>query len=373
MAENSKGRSYGHNISLNGPYWDGNISLSFKIMNDSPDQIKTMQQIVDSIKDLDIVPASGQYTYREKKEGEVSVSKDTITPEDVKDQPMAVGLNEAVEANEIKAKTKQEEYQPPIMKVIAGVVVEGEGIKPVFVAEEKTEEVSATPKMTRMSTMSVESSETNDINLSAAPTILSVDTPMLLADTSDDSKLITYGNLRTFAGLTDARYVQLKAGDNKPGSYLTSSEVDEKIATQASNILNSGDTILYKHDLIVTAGENMPGLAYYYIHMSFYDGSSQQFDLSKLYDYLQPGNATTTIERPVIYMADGYCKATNDSIQKIFAIGRNVTLFTLAQLYIYSRRVVLKPNPVKYGWENPYKVPFSSLTCTDTVTPVKAV
>ena len=349
MAENSKGRSYGHNISLNGPYWDGNISLSFKIMNDSPDQIKTMQQIVDSIKDLDIVPASGQYTYTEKKEGEVRVSKDTITPEDIKDQPMVGGLDEAVETDEIKEETKQEEYQPSIMKVIAGVIVEGEGIKPVFVEEEKKEEVNATPKIARMSTMSTDASKTNDIDLSAAPTILSVDTPMLLADTSDDSKLITYGNLRTFAGLTDARYVQLKAGDTTPGSYLTSSEVDSKIATQASNILNSGDTILYKHDLIVTAGENMPGLAYYYIHMSFYDGSSQQFDSSKLYNYLQPGNAATTIERPVIYMADGYCKATNGSIWEIFAIGRNVTLFTLAQLYIYSQHVVLEPNPVIYG------------------------
>lgn len=275
MAENLKGRSYGHNISLNGPYWDGNISLSFKIVNDSPDQIKTMQQIVDSIKDLDIVPASGQYTYREKKEGEVSVSKDTITPEDVKDQPMAVGLNETVEANEIKAKTKQEEYQLPIMKVIAGVIVEGEGIKPVFVEEEKKEEVNATPKIARMSTMSVDASKTNDIDLSAAPTILSVDTPMLLADTSDDSKLITYGNLRTFAELTDARYVRLKAGDTTPGSYLTSSEVDSKIATQAGNFKTKGQIICYEHNIVLA---DRPS-AYHYIIFTcrFYNNDSQPF------------------------------------------------------------------------------------------------
>ena len=278
MAENSKGRSYGHNISLNGPYWDGNISLSFKIMNDSPDQIKTMQQIVDSIKDLDIVPASGQYTYTEKKEGEVRVSKDTITPEDIKDQPMVGGLDEAVETDEIKEETKQEEYQPSIMKVIAGVIVEGEGIKPVFVEEEKKEEVNATPKIARMSTMSVESSETNDINLSAAPTILSVDTPMLLADTSDDSKLITYGNLRTFAGLTDARYVQLKAGDTTPGSYLTSSEVDSKIATQASNFVTKGQIICYEHNIVLMiTGRRASRTAYTLLTCRFYNNDSQPF------------------------------------------------------------------------------------------------
>ena len=313
MAEISQGKKYGHEINFHGPYLDGQINLNFHVVSSSNDQITTIKEIADLIREDGTIPATGNYTYYEKQEERKEVEK-----------------KEELEETEDEALRATPR---PIMKIVVGIQVDGDGIKPIFTKEENSGE----PKIM---TMSLESDSSSD-DETIYPTILSAEAPAVLVDSSDDSKLITYGNLKAFAGLTDGRYVRLKSGDAAPGSYLTSSEVDEKIANQASNILHSGDTILYKHDLIVQSGENMPGLAYYYIHMSFYDGSSQQFDSSKLYNYLQAGQEGTggIISTPVIYMADGYCKETNDSIWETFAIGRGDGEFTSAQLYIFSRRV----------------------------------
>ena len=221
MAENSQGKKYGHEINFHGPYLDGQINLTFHVVSSSKDQITTIKEIADLIREEGTIPATGNYTYYEKQE----------------------------EKNEVEKKEESEETKDeasvatprPTMKTVEAIQVDGDGIKPIFAKEENSVE----PKIM---TMSLESVSTTD-DTAIYPTILSAEAPAVLADTGDDSKLITYGNLKAFAELTDGRYVQIKDGDTAPGNYLTSSEVDEKIANGINSGLKSGDTILYMHSL----------------------------------------------------------------------------------------------------------------------------
>ena len=221
MAEISQGKKYGHEINFHGPYLDGQINLNFHIVSSSEDQIKTIKEIADLIREDDTIPATGNYTYYEKQEEKKEVEKK---------EELEVAKDETPGAT-----------PRPIMKTVVGIQVDGDGIKPIFTKEENSVE----PKIMTMSLESV--SPTDDTTI--YPTILSADAPAVLADTGDDSKLITYGNLQAFAQLTDERYVQIKDGDTTPGSYLTPSEVDEKIANGINSGIKTGDTILYMHSL----------------------------------------------------------------------------------------------------------------------------
>ena len=178
MAEISQGKKYGHEINFHGPYLDGQINLNFHVVSSSNDQITTIKEIADLIREEGTIPATGNYTYYEKQEEKKEVEKKEET-EVAKDE--APGITPR-----------------PIMKTVTGIQVDGDGIKPIFTKEENSVE----PKIMMMSLESASASEDETIY----PTILSAEAPAVLADRSDDSKLITYGNLKAFAKLTDARY-----------------------------------------------------------------------------------------------------------------------------------------------------------------------
>ena len=213
MAENSQGKKYGHEINFHGPYLDGQINLNFHVVSSSEDPITTIKEIADLIREEGTIPATGNYTYYEKQEESHEVEKKEVT-EETKDE--ASGATPR-----------------PIMKIVDGIQVDGDGIKPIFAKEENSVE----PKIMTMSLDSV--SDTDDTII--YPTILSAEAPAVLADSSDDSKLITYGNLKAFAQLTDARYVHLKSGDTAPGSYVTSTE----LSTLEDSVIKKGT--LYRH------------------------------------------------------------------------------------------------------------------------------
>lgn len=213
MAENSQGKKYGHEINFHGPYLDGQINLTFHVVSSSNDQITTIKEIADLIREEGTIPATGNYTYYEKQEENSEVEK-TKEIENTKDE--ASGATPR-----------------PIMKTVVGIQVDGDGIKPIFTKEENRVE----PKIMMMSLESDSASDDETIY----PTILSAEAPAVLADSSDDSKLITFGNLKKFAELTDGRYVQLKSDDPAPGSYATSSE----LSTLDSAVIKKGT--LYRH------------------------------------------------------------------------------------------------------------------------------
>ena len=178
MAEISQGKKYGHEINFHGPYLDGQINLNFHVVSSSEDQITTIKEIADLIREDGTIPATGNYTYYEKQEEKKEVEKKEEI-EETKDESSVATPR-------------------PIMKTVTGIQVDGDGIKPIFTKEENSVE----PKIMMMS---LESDSASDEEI-IYPTILSADAPAVLADSSDDSKLITFGNLKTFAGLTDARY-----------------------------------------------------------------------------------------------------------------------------------------------------------------------
>lgn len=180
MAEISQGKKYGHEINFHGPYLDGQINLNFHVVSSSEDQIKTIKEIADLIREDGTIPATGNYTYYEKQEEKKEVEKK---------EELEVAKDEAPVAT-----------PRLIMKTVIGIQVDGDGIKPIFAKEENRVE-------SRVMTMSLESVSASD-DETIYPTILSAEAPSVLADSSDDSKLITYGNLKAFAGLTDGRYIK---------------------------------------------------------------------------------------------------------------------------------------------------------------------
>ena len=129
------------------------------------------------------------------------------------------------------------------MKTVEAIQVDGDGIKPIFAKEENSVEP-------RIMTMSLASGSASD-DETIYPTILSAEAPAVLADSSDDSKLITYGNLKAFAELTDARYVQLKSDDPAPGSYATSSE----LSTLEDSVIKKGTINVYQHYVRINIGD----------------------------------------------------------------------------------------------------------------------
>lgn len=245
MAENSQGKKYGHEINFHGPYLDGQINLNFHVVSSSNDQITTIKEIADLIREDGTIPATGNYTYYEKQEESHEVEKKEVT-EERKDEASVVTPR-------------------PIMKIVDGIQVDGDGIKPIFAKEENSVE----PKIMMMSLESVEASEDETIY----PTILSAEAPAVLADSSDDSKLITYGNLKTFAGLTDARYVRLKQGDNAPGSYATSKELSDL----DSSVIKKGTPVLYGHNVIISNLSNTFQIYFYVV-----SGRSEEYTIDTL-------------------------------------------------------------------------------------------
>lgn len=202
MAEISQGKKYGHEINFHGPYLDGQINLNFHVVSSSNDQITTIKEIADLIREEGTIPATGNYTYYEKQEEKKEVEQ-----------------KEEIEV----AKDKTPGVTPrPIMKTVEAIQVDGDGIKPIFTKEENSVE----PKIM---TMSLESDSASD-DETIYPTILSAEAPAVLADQSDDSKLITYGNLKAFAELTDGRYAL--------GSALTTLE---------GSVIKKGTIKLYDH------------------------------------------------------------------------------------------------------------------------------
>lgn len=214
MAEISQGKKYGHEINFHGPYLDGQINLNFHVVSSSEDQITTIKEIADLIREDGTIPATGNYTYYEKQEEKKEVEKKEEI-EETKDESSVATPR-------------------PIMKTVTGIQVDGDGIKPIFTKEENSVE----PKIMMMSLESASASDEEIIY----PTILSADAPAVLADSSDDSKLITFGNLKTFAGLTDARYAL------------------------NSDVIKKGTLNLYRHRVTIT---NNPLYTNYTIHFIF--------------------------------------------------------------------------------------------------------
>lgn len=207
MAEISQGKKYGHEINFHGPYLDGQINLNFHVVSSSNDQITTIKEIADLIREDDTIPATGNYTYYEKQEEKKEVEKK---------EEVEVAKDEALGAT-----------PRPIMKTVVGIQVDGDGIKPIFTKEEN----SVGPKIMMMSLESDAASESETIY----PTILSAEAPAVLADQSDDSKLITFGNLKKFAEQTDGRYAL--------GSALTTLE---------GEVIKKGTLVLYAHTVMIT-------------------------------------------------------------------------------------------------------------------------
>ena len=245
MAENSQGKKYGHEINFHGPYLDGQINLNFHIVSSSQDQITTIKEIADLIREEGTIPATGNYTYYEKQEESHEVEKKEVT-EETKDE--ASGATPR-----------------PIMKIVDGIQVDGDGIKPIFAKEE----TSVEPKIMTMSLDSVSSTDDTIIY----PTILSAEAPAVLADSSDDSKLITYGNLKAFAGLTDGRYVRLKSGDTAPGSYVTSTELSDL----EDSVIKKGTPVLYGHNVVIS---NLPNTLQFYFYVV--SGRSEEYTIDTL-------------------------------------------------------------------------------------------
>lgn len=242
MAEISQGKKYGHEINFHGPYLDGQINLNFHVVSSSNDQITTIKEIADLIREDGTIPATGNYTYYEKQE----------------------------ESHEVEKKEETEVEAPgatprPIMKTVEAIQVDGDGIKPIFTKEENSVEP-------RIMTMSLASGSATD-DETIYPTILSAEAPAVLADQSDDSKLITYGNLKTFAGLTDARYVQLKSDDPAPGSYATSSE----LSSLDSVVIKKGTPVLYGHNVVIS---NLPNTLQFYFYVV--SGRSEEYTIDTL-------------------------------------------------------------------------------------------
>ena len=214
MAEISQGKKYGHEINFHGPYLDGQINLNFHVVSSSNDQITTIKEIAGLIREEGTIPATGNYTYYEKQEEKKELEKK---------EEIEVAKDEAPVAT-----------PRPIMKTVEAIQVDGDGIKPIFTKEENKVE----PRTMMMSLASVSASEEETIY----PTILSAEAPAVLADSSDDSKLITFGNLKTFAGLTDARYAL------------------------NSDVIKKGTLNLYRHRVTI---DNNPLYTNYTIHFIF--------------------------------------------------------------------------------------------------------
>lgn len=245
MAEISQGKKYGHEINFHGPYLDGQINLNFHVVSSSNDQITTIKEIADLIREDGTIPATGNYTYYEKQEEKKEVEKK---------EELEVAKDEALGVT-----------PRPIMKTVSGIQVDGDGIKPIFAKEENKVE----PRIMMMSLESDAASEDETIY----PTILSAEAPAVLADQSDDSKLITYGNLKTFAGLTDQRYVQIKSGDTAPGSYATSSE----LSTLEGSVIKKGTPVLYGHNIVIS---NLPKTLQFYFYVV--SGRSEEYTVDTL-------------------------------------------------------------------------------------------
>ena len=231
MAEISQGKKYGQEINFHGPYLDGQINLTFHVVSSSNDQITTIKEIADLIREDGTIPATGNYTYYEKQEEKKEVEK----KEETKDE--APGATPR-----------------PIMKTVVGIQVDGDGIKPIFAKEEN----SVKPRMMMMSLDRVPASDDETIY----PTILSAAAPAVLAASSDDSKLITYGNLKAFAQLTDGRYAL--------GSALTTLE---------SNVIKKGTLYLHIVKCTVHANATTSGIANYttgYIYLYFLANTSNK-------------------------------------------------------------------------------------------------
>ena len=279
MAEISQGKKYGHEINFHGPYLDGQINLNFHVVSSSNDQITTIKEIADLIREDDTIPATGNYTYYEKQEEKKEVEKK---------EEVEVAKDEALGAT-----------PRPIMKTVVGIQVDGDGIKPIFTKEEN----SVGPKIMMMSLESDAASESETIY----PTILSAEAPAVLADQSDDSKLITFGNLKKFAEQTDGRYAL--------GSALTTLE---------GEVIKKGTINVYQHYVRITIGNgrtkkgqnlardyNGKGIAYVLVVNS----SSEAIDLeSELVSALSTGKS---------YFMVGHFKPNSGDMQYLYDFSKN--------------------------------------------------
>lgn len=222
-----KKRKFGHELNINGPYWKGQISVQFRINTTEDNKLTKLSEIIPHIKDLGVISASGQYTYYDSIDPEskyttktVSESKFTFTGSILDDAPM--GVNEEVTTHEEKVELPPEQQPHPTAHVykIKGVEAVDGNIK-IHFEDLSEEELEVSPTNSGISLMSLESDA-----VSAEPPLLLADDPVTVADNSDDSKLITYGNLKAFAQLTDARYARSDA----LGGYLTETAADAKYA-----------------------------------------------------------------------------------------------------------------------------------------------
>lgn len=226
MVEDKK-RKFGHELIINGPYWKGQISVQFRINTTEDNKLTKLSEIIPYMKDLGVISASGQYTYYDSIDPEskyttktVSESKFTFTGSILDDAPM--GINEDVTTHEEKVELPPEQQPHPtahVYKIIGVEAVDG-NIK-IHFEDLSEEELEVSPTNPGISLMSVDSEA-----VSAEPPVLLAEDPVTVADNSDDSKLITYGNLKAFAQLTDARYARTDA----LGGYLTESAADAKYA-----------------------------------------------------------------------------------------------------------------------------------------------
>lgn len=232
MAEISQGKKYGHEINFHGPYLDGQINLNFHVVSSSNDQITTIKEIADLIREDGTIPATGNYTYYEKQEEKKELEKK---------EELEVAKDETPGAT-----------PRPIIKNVEAIQVDGDGIKPIFAKEENRVE----PKIMTMSLESVSASDDETIY----PTILSADAPAVLADSSDDSKLITYGNLKAFAGLTDQRYA-----------------LGSELSTLDSSVIKKGTLYLHIVRCNIVANSTVSGSSSYttgYIYFQFLANTS---------------------------------------------------------------------------------------------------
>lgn len=332
MAENSQGKKYGHEINFHGPYLDGQINLTFHVVSSSNDQITTIKEIADLIREDGTIPATGNYTYYEKQEENNEVEK-TKETEDTKDE--ASGATPR-----------------PIMKTVIGIQVDGDGIKPIFAKEENSIEP-------RIMTMSVDSVSATDDTV-IYPTILSADAPAVLADTSDDSKLLTFGNLKAFATLTDTRYVQLKQDDPAPGSYATSTD----LSTLEGQVIKKGTINVYQHYVRINMGNGRikKGQDHAYDYRG--DGIAYVLVVNNSSDSI---NSETKLKSAISgsknYFMVGHFKPDSGELQYLYSFSKNTSV--VAEISSYNFTCSVWPADVGTFYFN-----LSSTTTSDIVVPI---
>ena len=267
-------RKFGHELNINGPYWKGQISVQFRINTAEDIKLTKLSEVIPYMKDLGVISASGQYTYYDSIDPEskyttktVSESKFTFTGSILDDAPM--GINEDVTTHEEKVELPLEQQPHPaahIYKIIGVEAVDG-NIK-IHFEDLSEKELEVSPTNSGISLMSVDSGA-----VSAEAPVLTEDDPVTVTDNPDDSKLITYGNLKAFAGLTDGRYVHLKSGDTAPGSYVTSTELSDL----EDSVIKKGTPVLYGHNVIIS---NLSNTFQFYFYVV--SGRSEEYTIDTL-------------------------------------------------------------------------------------------